>query len=130
MGLEELKKRKKHLKDTKISESVSSSRLKSSSGKVAVSRRMVAICLAVGILMTGVAVTKAADYFKDSWRKKIEMARVENEVELKKVHLESIRKMASEMKARVANGMIREDEYQAIERIRIWFSAAVAENAF
>ena len=80
--------------------------------------------------MTGVAVTKAADYFKDSWRKKIEMARVENEVELKKVHLESIRKMASEMKARVANGMIREDEYQAIERIRIWFSAAVAENAF
>ena len=41
-------------------------RLKSSSGKVAVSRRMVAISLAVGILMTGVAVTKAADYFKDS----------------------------------------------------------------
>lgn len=90
-------------------------RLKSSSGKVAISRRMVAISLAVGILMTGVAATKAADYFRDSWRKKIEMARVETEVELKKVHLESIREMVSDVKMRVENGLIREDEYQAIE---------------
>ncbi len=90
-------------------------RLKSSSGSIAVPRRMVAIAVMIGVLLTGVAVTKAADYFKDSWRKKIEMARVETEVELKKVHLESIREMASEVKMRVANGLIREDEYQAMK---------------
>jgi hypothetical protein len=96
-------------------------RLKSSSGKIAISRRMVAISLAVGILMTGVAITKAADYIKDSWRKKIEIARVETDVELKKVHLESIREMASEVKTRVDNGLIREDEYKLI--------SLAAENA-
>ena len=90
-------------------------RLKTSSGKIAVSRRMVAIAITIGVLMTGVAVTKAADYIKDSWQKKIEMARVETEVELKKVQLESIREIASDMKARVSNGLIREDEYQAMK---------------
>lgn len=90
-------------------------RLKSHPGKIAVSRGMVAMTLVVGILMTGVAVTKAADYIKDSWRKKIEMARVETEVELKKVHLESIREMASDIKTRVSNGLMREDEYQAMK---------------
>jgi hypothetical protein len=91
------------------------SRLKPSPGKIAVPRRMVAIALAVGVLMTGVAVTKAADYIKDSWQKKIEMARVETEVELKKVHLESIREMAFGVKTRVADGLVREDEYQAMK---------------
>lgn len=90
-------------------------RLKSPPGKIAVPRGMVAITLVVGILMTGVAVTKAADYIKDSWRKKIEMARVEIEVELKKVHLESIREMASDIKMRVSNGLVREDEYLAMK---------------
>jgi len=90
-------------------------RLKTSSGKIAVSRRMVAIAVAVGVLMTGVAVTKAADYIKDSWQKKIEIARVETELELKKVQLESIREMASDIQTRVSNGLIREDEYQAMK---------------
>jgi multidrug resistance efflux pump len=90
-------------------------RLKSSAGKIAVSRSMVAVTLTIGILMTGVAVTKAADYIKDSWRKKIEIARVETEVELKKVHLESITEMAADVKMRVSNGLIREDEYQAMK---------------
>jgi hypothetical protein len=76
---------------------------------------MVTIGVMVGILMTGVAITKAADYIKDSWRKKIEIARVETDVELKKVHLDSIRDMASETKIRVANGLIREDEYKCME---------------
>ena len=89
--------------------------LKPSSGKIAVPRRMVAVAIVVGILMTGVAVTKAADYIKDSWRKKIEIARVETEVELKKVHLQSIREMASGVKTRVSDGLIREDEYKAIK---------------
>jgi hypothetical protein len=90
-------------------------RLKPSAGKIAVPRRMVAMALAAGILMTGVAVTKAADYIKDSWRKKIELARVETEVELKKVRLRSIKDMASQVKTRVSNGLIREDEYQAMK---------------
>jgi len=90
-------------------------RLKTSSRKIAVSRRMVAIAITIGVLMTGVAVTKAADYIKESWQKKIEMARVETEVELKKVQLESIREIASDIKARVSNGLIREDEYQAMK---------------
>jgi hypothetical protein len=89
-------------------------RLKSSAGKIAVPRRLVAAACMVGVLMTGVAMTKAADYIKDSWRKKIEIARVETEVELKRVHLVSIREMASEVKMRVANGLIREDEYKLI----------------
>jgi hypothetical protein len=76
---------------------------------------MVAIAVAVGVLMTGVAVTKAADYIKDSWRKKIEIARVETEVELKKVHLQSIKEMAYGVKTRVSDGLIREDEYQAMK---------------
>jgi hypothetical protein len=90
-------------------------RLKSSSRSIAVPRRMVAIAVMIGILLTGVAVTKAADYIRDSWRKKIEMARVETEVELKKVQLESIRDMAFDIKMRVENGLVREDEYQAVK---------------
>ncbi len=90
-------------------------RLKSAPEKIAVPRRMVAIAVVVGILMTGVAVTKAADYIKDSWRKKIELARVETEVELKKVKLESIKEIASSIKSRVSNGLIREDEYLAVK---------------
>jgi hypothetical protein len=89
-------------------------RSKPAVGKIAVPRRVAAMAIMVGILMTGVAVTKAADYIKDSWRKKIETARVETEVELKKVHLESIRDMASDVKLRVSNGLVREDEYQAM----------------
>ena len=90
-------------------------RLRAVPGKIAVPRTTVAIALVAGLLMTGVAVTKAADYIKDSWRKKIEIARVETDVELKKVHLESIREMASDMEMRVSNGLIREDEYQSMK---------------
>jgi hypothetical protein len=90
-------------------------RLTSSTGKISVSRRMVAIVVAVGILMTGVAVTKAADYIKDSWRKKIELARIETELELKKVRLRSVTDLAAKVKTRVSNGLIREDEYQAMK---------------
>ena len=90
-------------------------RLKPDFRRIAVPRRVVAIAVMVGILMTGVAVTKAADYIKDSWRKKIEMARVETEVELKRFQLESIKEMTSDMKMRVSNGLFREDEYQAMK---------------
>ncbi|MDH5466582.1 MAG: hypothetical protein OEY25_04115 [Candidatus Aminicenantes bacterium] len=90
-------------------------RLKPSSGKIAVPRRMVAITCMVGILMTGVAMIKAAEYIQDSWRKKIEIARAETEVKLKKAHLESTREMASRAEMRFSNGLVREEEYRVIQ---------------
>jgi hypothetical protein len=89
-------------------------RLETSSRKVILPRKLVALGLVIGVLMTGVAVTKAADYIKDSWRKKIEIARVETEVQLKKLRLESMRERASDIKMRVSNGLIREEEYQVL----------------
>ncbi len=82
-------------------------RLKPSSGKVVVPRRMVAVALLVGVLTTGVAVIKAAEYIKDSWRKGIEIARVGTEVQLKKAHLESTREMAARAETRASIGAIR-----------------------
>lgn len=90
-------------------------RLKPSSGKIAVPRRMVAITCMVGILMTGVAMIKAAEYIQDSWRKKIEIARAETEVKLKRAHLESTREMASRAEMRFSNGLVREEEYRVIQ---------------
>jgi hypothetical protein len=90
-------------------------RLKSSSGKISFSRRIVAIAGIVGTLMAGVTVIKAAEYIKDSWQKKIEIARVETEVKLKKAHLESTREIESRAKMRFSNGLIREEEYRVIK---------------
>lgn len=71
--------------------------------------------LTIGILMTGVAVIKAAEYIQDSWKRKIEIARIETEVKLKRAHLDSINEMLSRAKERFSNGLIREDEYQVIK---------------
>lgn len=90
-------------------------RLKPSSGKVAVSRRMVAVALLVGVLTTGVAVIKAAEYIKDSWRKGLEIARVGTEVQLKKAHLESTREMAARAENLASVGAIREEESQVLK---------------
>ncbi len=90
-------------------------RLKPSAGKVAVPRGMVAVALVAGALLTGVAVIKAADSIKDSWRKKIEVARVETEVRQKRAFLEYKRESASKAEAQVASGLIREQEYQVMK---------------
>jgi len=92
------------------------SRLKSSSGKIAVPRMVAVTAVMLGMLMTGVTVIKATEFFKDRWRKKIEIARVETEVELKKAHLESTREIASSVKKRVSDGLIRDEEYLAMKR--------------
>jgi multidrug resistance efflux pump len=89
-------------------------RLKSSPGKIAVSRRVGALACVAGIVLTGVAIVKAADYIQDSWRKKIEIARAETQVKLKTAHLESREKMAAQLEKKVSEGLIREEEYQAI----------------
>jgi hypothetical protein len=90
-------------------------RLKPSSGKVAVPRRMVAVALLAGVLTTGVAVIKAAEYIKDSWRKGIEIARVGTEVQLKKAHLESTREMAARTESLASLGLIQEEESQVLK---------------
>jgi hypothetical protein len=94
-------------------------RLKPSARKIAIPRGVVALALIIGGLTTGVAAIKAAEYVKDSWRKKIEIARAETEVNLKKAHLESVREMESRTRMQVSNGLIREEEYQAMKHAAV-----------
>lgn len=90
-------------------------RLRPAAGRVAVPRGVVAASLVVGVLLTGVAISKAADIIKDSWRKKIEMARVETESKLKGLQLASLQKLAEQAAARVAIGLVHEEEYLALK---------------
>jgi hypothetical protein len=83
--------------------------------KVAIPRRLAAAALLVCVLLTGVAVSKAADYVKDSWRRKIEVARAERDVILKRAHLESILRMEKQAGERIAAGVIEEEEYRALK---------------
>jgi hypothetical protein len=100
-----------------------SDRLKSSPQKVAVPRSVLAIALIVGILTTGVTVVKATEYVRDSWKKKIEIARLETDVQIKKARLESTREMAAQTESRFADGLIRENEQMmmkyAVERAEL-----------
>ena len=56
--------------------------LKPAPGRIAVPRSVAVLSLVAGVLLLGVAATKAADLIKDSWRKKIEVARLETEVKI------------------------------------------------
>jgi outer membrane protein TolC len=62
--------------------------LKPAPGRIAVPRPIFVIGLAAGVLLLGVAATKAADLLKDSWRKRIEVARLETEVKIKTAFLD------------------------------------------
>jgi hypothetical protein len=85
------------------------SRLKPSPGKVAVPRYVVAMSLAAGVLLAGVAATKASDLIKDSWRKKIEVARLETEVKIKTAFMELKRMRVSQSEEKFSMGLIDED---------------------
>lgn len=89
-------------------------RLKSSAGKIIVSRRMAAVACMAGAVMMGVTVLKAADYIKDSWRKKIEIARAETDLKLSEVYQKSIEARAEKAEIRFSNGLVREDEYRLL----------------
>lgn len=91
------------------------SRLRPSAGKVAVPRWVVAFSLAAGVLLMGVAAIKAADSIKGAWRKKIEIARLETDVKLKRAFLEFKRESASKAETQASLGLIREDEYSAMK---------------
>ncbi len=93
------------------------------SSKVAVPRRLVATSLMAGVLLSGVAAIKAADYFKDSWRKKIEVARASTEVELKKARLASFREQAARTEDLFSRGLI-----EAEQRMMMAFAAESAQR--
>jgi hypothetical protein len=86
------------------------SQLKPAAGKIAVPRRVVAFSLAAGVLLMGVAAIKAADSIKGAWRKKIEVARLETNVKLKRAFLEFKKASASKAETQASVGLIREDE--------------------
>jgi len=91
------------------------SSLSSNPRKITVSRRIAATVIVVGALMTGVSVVKATEYFKDSWQKRIEIARIETEVKLKKTHLEFTLELATQAEKQFLNGLIDEEEYRVLE---------------
>jgi hypothetical protein len=74
-----------------------------SSERVAVPRPVLAFALAAGVLLTGVAAIKAADFVHDAWRKKIEVARAETDVLLQQARLESGREMAERTRRNTIN---------------------------
>ena len=90
-------------------------RMKSIPGKIAVPRKLAAIAILVGALTAGVSVVKATEYFKDAWRKRIEIARIETDVKLKTTHLESTIEMVTLAENRFSNGLTSEEEYRALE---------------
>lgn len=93
------------------------------SGKVAVPRRLVATSLMAGVLLSGVAAIKAADYFKDSWRKKIEVARASTEVDLKKARLASFREQSARTEDLFSRGLIEGEQ-----RMMMAFAVESAER--
>jgi hypothetical protein len=87
------------------------SRLKPAAGKIAVPRWAVALGLAAGVLLTGVAAVKAADSIKDAWRKKIEIARLETDVKLKSAVLEFKKAAAAKAGTQISLGLISENDH-------------------
>jgi hypothetical protein len=85
-------------------------RLKPAPGRIAVPRSVAALSLAAGVLLLGVAATKAADLIKDSWRKKIEVARLETEVKIKTAFLGLKNERAAQAENRFSLGLVGEDE--------------------
>jgi outer membrane protein TolC len=84
--------------------------LKPAPGRIAVPRSVAMISLAAGVLLLGVAATKAADLIKDSWRKKIEVARLETEVKIKTAFLGLKKDRSAQAENRFSLGLISEDE--------------------
>ena len=87
-------------------------RLKPAPNRIAVPRSVAALGLAAGVLLLGVAATKAADLIKDSWRKKIEVARLETEVKIRRAFLEFKQLRAAQAEGKFAAGLIDEEEAQ------------------
>jgi len=85
-------------------------RLKPAPGRIAVPRSAAVLGLVAGVLLLGVAATKAADIIKDSWRKRIEVARLETEVKIKTAFLEFKKEWSTRIESKYAAGVIAEAE--------------------
>jgi len=88
------------------------SRLKPSR-RVAVPRIAVVLTLVACALMTGVAAIKAADLIKDSWRRKIEVAKAETEVRLQRAFVDFKNQQAVKAQDQAAKGLISQEDYHA-----------------
>ena len=88
--------------------------LKPAPGRIAVPRSVAVLGLAAGFLLLGVAATKAADLIKDSWRRKIEVARLETEVKIKTAFLEFKKKWSAQTENKFVLGLISEEENLAV----------------
>jgi len=84
--------------------------LKPAPGRIAVPRSVAVISFVAGVLLLGVAATKAADLIKDSWRKKIEVARLETEVKIKTAFLGLKKDRAVQAQNQYSLGLVSEDE--------------------
>jgi hypothetical protein len=83
--------------------------------KIVLPRRVAVTLLVVGLFMSGVTAIKAAEYFKGSWRKKIEIARVETDVRLKEALRESARQSADRVARLYSLGLIETGEDRVAE---------------
>jgi hypothetical protein len=91
------------------------SRLRKAPARIAVPRPAALVAVLAGVLLTGVAAIKAAEFVQDSWRKKIEVARAETEVRLQEVRLESQSGLVAAAEKRAALGLVRQDEYRFLK---------------
>jgi hypothetical protein len=98
-------------------------RLKPAPGRIAVPRSVAALSLVAGVLLLGVAATKAADLIKDSWRKKIEVARLETEVKIKRALLDLKKGYAARAENRLSAGLISDEEALDSRRSTAWAAA-------
>ena len=94
--------------------------LKPAPGRIAVPRSVAVISLVAGVLLLGVAATKAADLIKDSWRKKIEVARLETEVRIGTALLDLKKGHAAQAETRFSLGLISEEEAVDSKRTVAW----------
>jgi len=85
-------------------------RLPPAPAKITISRRSAAIAALVGVVLAGASAFGTAAYLKDSWRKKIEIARTETEVKLCSSRLAAAREIAARAESLFAKGLVEEEE--------------------
>ncbi|MDD8025426.1 MAG: hypothetical protein PHI34_02850 [Acidobacteriota bacterium] len=90
-------------------------RLRPAVGRIAVPRGLAIVLLAVGFLTTGVTVIKASEMIKDSWRKKIEVARAGTDIRLAQARLEAVRSESARTKRLFLVGVVSNEENRLAE---------------
>lgn len=81
-----------------------------SAAKIAVPRQAVVLAVLAGVLLAGVAATKAADLIKDSWRRKLDLAKAETDVRLQRAWSGFRNERAAEAEKRFSMGLIPQED--------------------